>query len=109
MDDNETSNTEACSPPEGDLKKEVEKLVNVVFPPESRQHVLRATSELILAVDGAIPKGLVPKEVKDQCEVVRKETVTLVKTMVHAASCPQKAEEATEEKEEKGLQKIEFS
>ena len=63
MDDNETSNTEACSPPEGDLKKEVEKLVNVVFPPESRQHVLRATSEMILEIDASIPKCLVPKEV----------------------------------------------
>lgn len=111
MENENTQCDETCTPHDSGLKNEVEKLINVLFPPEARQHMVRATTEVILAVDAAMPKGLVPQEVKDQCEVVRRETATLVKTMVHAATNPQQAngESKSEEKEEKGLQKIEFS
>jgi hypothetical protein len=102
---------ETYTPHDSDLKKDIERVVNVLFPPEARHHVMRATTEMILAVDSVIPKGLVPQEVKNQYEVVRKETVTLVKTIAHAATNPSQAgdESKTEEKEEKGLKKIEFS
>ncbi len=111
MENENTQCDETCTPHDSGLKNEVEKLINVLFPPEARQHMVRATTEVILAVDAAMPKGLVPQEVKDQYEVVRRETATLVKTMVHAATNPQQAdnESKSEEKEEKGLQKIEFS
>ncbi len=111
MENENTQGDEKCTQHDPGLKKDIEKVVNVLFPPESRQHVMRAATEMILAVDAAMPKGLVPQEVKDQYEVVRKETVTLVKTMVNAAANPQHpdGESKSEEKEEKGLQKIEFS
>lgn len=111
MENEKTQCDEECTHHNPDLKKDVEKLINVLFPPEARQHMIRATTEVILAVDAAMPKGLVPQEVKDQYEVVRRETATLVKTMVHAATNPQPPadEPKSEENEEKGLQKIEFS
>lgn len=66
------------------VRMEAEKLGQMVFTSETRDHLVRAGTEMILAIDSMVPKGLVPPDVKKHYLAAKRETILLVKALLDA-------------------------
>ena len=66
------------------VRMEAEKLSQMVFTAETRDHLVRAGTEMILAMDSMIPRGLVPPEAKEHYLAAKRETMLLMKTLLDA-------------------------
>jgi predicted component of type VI protein secretion system len=66
------------------IKMEAEKLSESVFSKETRDHLVRAGTEIILAVDSMIPRDKIPEDVKEHYLAAKKETLLLVKSLLDA-------------------------
>lgn len=66
------------------VRREAEKLSSMVFTKETRDHLVRAGTEMILAIDSMLPRDLVPPDVKEHYLAAKRETILLVKALLDA-------------------------
>jgi predicted component of type VI protein secretion system len=89
------------------IKMEAEKLSESVFSKETRDHLVRAGTEIILAVDSMIPRDKIPEDVKEHYLAAKKETLLLVKSLLDAqVTMVQDLQEKKEAPPEPGPRKI---
>jgi hypothetical protein len=66
------------------IKADAERLSEAVFSKETRDHLVRASTEIILAVDSMIPRDKIPEDVKQHYLAAKRETMLLVRTVLDA-------------------------
>lgn len=66
------------------VRAEAERLGEMVLSAEARDHLVRAGTEMILAVDAMVPKGLVPPDVREHYQAAKRETILLMKALLDA-------------------------
>ena len=60
------------------IRFEAEKLGESMFSKETRDHLVKATAEIILAVDSMIPRDKIPEDVKQHYLAAKRESLLLV-------------------------------
>ncbi len=85
-----------------------EELSESVFTKETRTHLIRASTELILAIDSMIPREKIPPEVKEHYLAAKRETVLLAKALLDAQLKAIDEFARPEERPPEGLRKIEL-
>jgi hypothetical protein len=88
------------------IKAEAEKLSEAVFNRETRDHLVRAATETLLAVDSMIPRDKVPPEVWEHYLAAKRETLLLVRAVIDAQIGLVKDMESKEAPPESGLKQI---
>jgi hypothetical protein len=66
------------------IRYDVEKMSEAVFSRETRDHLVRASTELLLAFDSMIPRDKIPEAVKQHYLAAKRETMLLVKSLLDA-------------------------
>ena len=90
------------------IKMEAEKLSEAVFSKETRDHLVRAGTEIILAVDSMIPRDKIPEDVKQHYLAAKKETMLLIKSLLDAQITMVQDLQEKKEVPEPGPRKIEL-
>jgi hypothetical protein len=90
------------------IKYEAEKLSESVFSKETRDHFVRASTEMILAIDSMIPRDKIPEDVKQHYLAAKKETMLLIRSVLDAQITMVQDLENKEEPPERGLKKIDL-
>jgi hypothetical protein len=82
---------------------------DAVFSKETRDHLVRASTEIILAVDSMIPRDKIPEDVKQHYLAAKRETMLLIRTLLDAQiNMVMDLESKTEPPPEEGLRKIDL-
>jgi hypothetical protein len=84
MDEDEIPEAEDEEARRRRIKYDVEKMSEAVFSKETRDHLVRASTELLLAVDSMIPRDKIPEDVKVHYLAAKRETMLLVKALLQA-------------------------
>ncbi len=91
------------------IKMEAEKLSEMMFSKETRDHMVRAATETILAIDSLIPREKIPPEVKEHYLGAKRETLLLIKALLDAQiTVVQDLERKEPAPPEPGLKKIDL-
>jgi|ADurb_Cas_02_Slu_FD_contig_31_356648_length_1315_multi_3_in_0_out_0_2 hypothetical protein len=90
------------------IRHEAERLGETMFSGETREHLIRATTEIILAVDSMIPREMIPDEVKQHYLAAKREGLLLVRAILDAHINLVRDIESKEQPPETGLRKIEL-
>jgi hypothetical protein len=91
------------------IKADAERMSEAVFSSETRDHLIRATTEIILAVDSMIPRDKIPEDVKQHYLAAKRETMLLVRSVLDAQiNLVQDLETKREGPPEPGLHKIDL-
>jgi hypothetical protein len=90
------------------IRYEAEKMGEAVFSKDTREHLIRASTEMILAIDSMIPRDKIPEDVKQHFLAAKRETLMLVRSVIDAQIGMVRDVEAKEEPPETGLRKIEL-
>jgi hypothetical protein len=92
------------------IKADAEKMSDAIFSKETRDHVVRASTEIILAVDSMIPRDKIPEDVKQHYLAAKRETMLLIRSILDAQINMVLDLESKEEPppEEPGLRKIDL-
>lgn len=89
------------------IRYDAEKMGEAVFSRETRDHLVRASTEVILAIDSMIPRDKIPEDVKQHYLAAKRETLLLVRSVLDAQINMVRDLETKEEPPETGLRKIE--
>jgi hypothetical protein len=90
------------------IRYDAEKMGEAVFSRDTREHLIRASTEMILAIDSMIPRDKIPEDVKQHFLAAKRETLMLVRSVIDAQIGMVRDVEAKEEPPETGLRKIEL-
>jgi hypothetical protein len=91
------------------IKMEAEKMSESVFSKDTRDLFVRASTELILAIDSMIPRDKIPEDVKQHYLAAKRETMLLIKSVLDAQiTMVQDLESKKEAPPEPGLRKIDL-
>lgn len=90
------------------IKYEAERLGETMFSGETREHLIRATTEIILAVDSMIPREMIPDDVRQHYLAAKRESLLLIRSLLDAQINLVKDMESKEQPPETGLRKIEL-
>jgi len=91
------------------IKRDAEKLSESMFSKDTRDHLVRASTEMILALDSMIPRDRIPEDVKQHYLAAKKETLLLVKSILDAQiTMVGDLESKKEAPPEPGLRKIDL-
>jgi hypothetical protein len=66
------------------IRGEVEELIRGVFSDEGKQHMIRAGSELLLAIDAMVPYSKIPQEARQHHLQMKKEFLLMAKSLIDA-------------------------
>lgn len=111
MDENEDrteQGTESDMDRQRRIRFEAEKMGESMFSKETRDHLVRASTEMILAIDSMIPRDKIPEDVKKHFVAAQRETLLLVRSVLDAQLSLCQDIEAKEQPPEAGLRKIEL-
>ncbi len=73
---------------------------------EAKEHLVRAATELILAVDSMVPRDKIPPDVREHYQAVKRESALLVRSVIDSQI---RAMDESKEKEcKEGLRKIDL-
>lgn len=84
------------------IRKETEALVRRALSPETRDHLVKAGSELALAFDAIFPHSRFPPEAKQHMKAMRREFLLMMRSIID------KKLESFEEQSSKELEKIDL-
>lgn len=91
------------------IKADAEKMSDAIFSKETRDHLVRASTEAILAIDSMIPRDKIPEDVKQHYLAAKRETMLLIKSVLDAQiNMVQDLESKKEGPPEPGLKKIDL-
>ncbi|KQM12710.1 hypothetical protein AOA80_00690 [Methanomassiliicoccales archaeon RumEn M1] len=94
------------------IKADAEKMAEAMFSKEARDHLVRAGTELVLAIDAMMPRDLVPPEVREHYLGAKRETLLLIRSILDAqlgmVEDLGKPVEKREDEVEPGLRKIDL-
>lgn len=94
------------------MRHDAERMAEAMFSKESRDHLVRAGTELVLAIDSMVPRDMVPPAVKEHYLAAKKETILLLKALLDAqlgmVEDLEKPVERPPDEVEPGLRKIEL-
>jgi hypothetical protein len=91
------------------IKADAERMSEAVFSKETRDHLVRASTEIILAVDSMIPRDKIPEDVKVHYLAAKRETMLLIRTVLDAQiHMVQDLESKKEGPPDPGLRKIDL-
>ncbi len=91
------------------IKADAEKMSDAVFSKETRDHLVRASTEVILAVDSMIPRDKIPEDVKQHYLAAKRETMLLIRSVLDAQiTMVQDLESDKAAPPEPGLKKIDL-
>lgn len=94
------------------MRHDAENLSDAVFNKETRDHLVRAGTEIILAVDSMVPRDKIPSDVKKHFLAAKRETLLLFRALLDAQLGMirdlQKPVERPADEVEPGLRKIEL-
>lgn len=111
MDENENQSeqgTESEMDRQRRIRYEAEKMGESMFSKETRDHLVRASTEMILAIDSMIPRDKIPEDVKKHFMAAQRETLMLFRSVIDSQLSMCRDIEAQEEPPEGGLRKIEL-
>jgi hypothetical protein len=111
MDENEEQaeqGTESEMDRQRRIRIEAEKLGESMFSKETRDHLVRASTEMILAIDSMIPRDKIPEDVKKHFMAAQRETLLLFRSVLDAQINLCRDLESKEQPPETGLRKIEL-
>jgi len=66
------------------MREEVEEMVKGIFSDEVKKHMIQAGSELLLAIDAAIPYSKIPKESRQHYLQMKKDLLLMAKSLIDA-------------------------
>ncbi len=100
---------EGCTPGSGEgrkerIREEAKKLSEMVFSKETTDHLVRAGTEMLMAIDSMIPYDKIPPDVREHYSAAKRETLMLIRALLNAEI---EAKKAGEEKKEH-LEKIDL-
>jgi hypothetical protein len=90
------------------IRCDAEKMSEAVFSRETRDHLVKAGTELLLAFDSMIPRDKIPEDVKQHYLAAKRETMLLVKTLLDAQIGMVRDLEEKTPPPETGLRKIQL-
>jgi len=94
------------------LRRDAERMAEAMFSAETRGHLVRAGTELVLALDSMVPRDMVPPAVKEHYLAAKRETILLLKALLDAqlgmVEDLEKPVERPADEVEPGLRKIEL-
>ncbi len=91
------------------IKADAERMSEAVFSKETRDHLVRASTEMILAVDSMIPRDKIPEDVKQHYLAAKRETMLLIRSVLDAQiNMVLDLESKKEAPPEPGLRKIDL-
>jgi hypothetical protein len=94
------------------IRADAERMSEAIFSKEIRDHLVRAGTELLLALDAMVPRDMVPPEVKEHYLGAKREAIMLMKAVLDAQlgfiEDLQKPVEKREDEIEPGLRRIEL-
>lgn len=91
------------------IKADAERMSDTVFSKETRDHLVRASTEIILAVDSMIPRDKIPEDVKQHYLAAKRETMLLIRSVLDAQiNMVMDLESKKEGPPEPGLRKIDL-
>ncbi len=85
------------------IRSEARVLSEEIFSKETLSHLVKASTEFILAIDSMIPRDKIPKEVVEHYTNAKKESILLVRALLNTQL---KTVEETQDR--KGLEKIDL-
>jgi hypothetical protein len=85
------------------IRREAMALSQEIFSNETISHLVRASTEFILAVDSMIPRDQIPREVREHYTNAKKETILLFKSLLDA-----QLKTVEEDSERQGFKKIDL-
>jgi predicted component of type VI protein secretion system len=90
------------------IRFEAEKMGESMFSKETRDHLVRASTEIILAIDSMIPRDKIPEDVKQHYLTAKRESLLLVRSLLDSQINLVRDIENKEQPPEAGLRKIEL-
>ncbi len=94
------------------IKADAEKMSEAMFSKEARDHLVRAGTELVLAIDAMLPRDLIPPDVREHYLAAKRETFLLMRAILDAqlglVEDLERPVEKHEDEVEPGLRKIEL-
>ena len=94
------------------IKADAERMSSAMFSKEARDHLVRAGTELVLAIDAMLPRDLLPPDVREHYLAAKRETILLMRSILDAqlgmVEDLSKPVEKHEDEVEPGLRKIEL-
>lgn len=66
------------------IRQDAEKMSEALFSKEARDHLVRAGTELVLAIDAMVPRSVIPPEVKEHYLGAKREAILLMKAIMDA-------------------------
>ena len=94
------------------IRADAERMSEAMFGKEARDHLVRAGTEMVLALDAMVPRDIVPAEVKEHYLGAKREAILLMKAILDAqlgmVEDLSKPVEKHEDEIEPGLRKIEL-
>lgn len=84
------------------IRKEAEEMMKGVFSEEVRKHMIKAGSELLLALEAMMPESRLPAETKHHYHQMRREFLLMAKSIIDS-----RLDVAEGKKAGQGLKKIE--
>jgi hypothetical protein len=112
LEKTEESEPKECRDEEEARKRRIkglaEELSESIFTKEAREHMVRAASEFLLAIDSMVPRDMVPPDVKEHYNGAKRETTLLIKAMMDAQLKEMDEMTCKKEQSSSGLRKIEL-
>ena len=90
------------------IRIEAEKMGESMFSKETRDHLVRVSTEMVLAIDSMIPRDKIPEDVRRHFMAAQRETLLLVRSVLDAQIGLCRDLESKEQPPETGLRKIEL-
>ena len=94
------------------IKADAMKMSEALFSKETRDHLIRAGTEMVLAIDAMLPRDLISPDVKKHYLSAKRESILLVRAILDAklglVEDLQKPVEKDKDEIEPGLKKIEL-
>lgn len=90
------------------IRIEAERMGDSMFSKETRDHLVRATTEIVLAIDSMIPRDKIPEDVKQHYLAAKKESLLLVRSILDSQIGLVQDLQSGEQPPEAGLRKIEL-
>ena len=94
------------------IKADAERMSEAMFSKEARGHLVRAGTEMVLAIDSMLPRDIIPPEVREHYLAAKREAILLMRAILDAqlgmVEDLGKPVEKREDEVEPGLRKIEL-
>lgn len=64
------------------IRDETEALVHSMFSKETQEHLIKAGSEFLLALDSMLPQSVLPPEAKQHMRAMKREFLLMARSMI---------------------------